>query len=421
MNFVQQGPLPNASTTAPRGVVTNGAQTFGGPKTYANPVTIADQGGAHGLRFANAGDGLRFGDAAVGPRLYAGVFGGETALRYEGGPVVLLSAQGFCMGGVNSHFASGGVQAFSQSYLADLTQSQPAHPVTVSSAKGGSAGVVAKVGTTSAAPHGDAELLRVGHSLAGSGGSDGVAVFKLFADGRFDIASGNNKELQFGGVATIYVHNDGGLAVRGNQPNSPTGLAALCFGNQGVLTEGTVDLVQFRNGLPSSGVVVASVTAGGNLVLNNGGAFKTNVTDGNYALAQGSWGIWRNSGGAAMNFSLQNGNTHLQLLSTVNLFNHVPVYSTEGFAQGYGDSAAAPGNAVVNFNAGRSAIANGATTVQVSTTKLGVNDRVLITWEGNHGAARDWVTYAAGSFTVNLNVAATANTPFTWCIIKKGN
>ena len=163
------------------GVVTTVAQTFAGPKTFNSKVILASQGGANAIEIANQGDYIRWGDAATGPKMFTTTFLGETALRYDGGPVVILSGQGFCMGGVNSSFGSSGVAANSQSYLVDVYQTQPAIGLSLRSSKGGAAGVVVKIGT-SEAPHANAELVRIGHGLGYASTSDGTAVAKFMGD-----------------------------------------------------------------------------------------------------------------------------------------------------------------------------------------------------------------------------------------------
>ncbi len=78
------------------------------------------------------------------------------------------------------------------------------------------------------------------------------------------------------------------------------------------------------------------------------------------------------------------------------------------------DSGAAPGAATANNAAGINAIASGATSVTITNSLVAANSRVMVTWHADHGAARWWVTRAAGSFTVTLSAAATANAAFSW-------
>lgn len=78
------------------------------------------------------------------------------------------------------------------------------------------------------------------------------------------------------------------------------------------------------------------------------------------------------------------------------------------------DSSATPGAATINKPTGISAIASGATTVVITNILANANSRITVTWLGDHGAPRWWVTRAAGSFTVTLSAPATANTPFSW-------
>lgn len=78
------------------------------------------------------------------------------------------------------------------------------------------------------------------------------------------------------------------------------------------------------------------------------------------------------------------------------------------------DSGAAPGAASIDRPVGINAIASGATSVTVTNNLVAANSRVMVTFHADHGAARWWVTRAAGSFTVTLSAAATANAAFSW-------
>lgn len=83
------------------------------------------------------------------------------------------------------------------------------------------------------------------------------------------------------------------------------------------------------------------------------------------------------------------------------------------------DSSGTPGAATINKPTGKSAIANGATTVRITNSLVAAGDQVHITWHGDHGQTRDWVTTGAGFFDVNLNAAASANTAFCWTVSKR--
>jgi Pectate lyase superfamily protein len=78
------------------------------------------------------------------------------------------------------------------------------------------------------------------------------------------------------------------------------------------------------------------------------------------------------------------------------------------------DSSATPGAATINKPSGISAVASGATTVVITNSLATASSKILLTWYGDSGAARTWVTRAAGSFTVNLSSAAAAATSFGW-------
>jgi len=78
------------------------------------------------------------------------------------------------------------------------------------------------------------------------------------------------------------------------------------------------------------------------------------------------------------------------------------------------DSTGSPGAATINKPTGKSAIASGASTVVITNSLVATTSRVMVTFHGDHGAARWWVVVGAGSFTVTLSAAASANTSFSW-------
>jgi len=78
------------------------------------------------------------------------------------------------------------------------------------------------------------------------------------------------------------------------------------------------------------------------------------------------------------------------------------------------DSSATPGNATINKTCGISAILANNSYVTITNSLAATASRILVTWYGDHGAARWWVVRAAGSFTVVLSSTASANTPFGW-------
>jgi hypothetical protein len=78
------------------------------------------------------------------------------------------------------------------------------------------------------------------------------------------------------------------------------------------------------------------------------------------------------------------------------------------------DSSGTPGAATINKPTGISAIASGTNTVTITNSLATATSRVMITWLGDHGAARWWVNRSAGAFTVVLPTNATANTAFAW-------
>jgi hypothetical protein len=90
---------------------------------------------------------------------------------------------------------------------------------------------------------------------------------------------------------------------------------------------------------------------------------------------------------------------------------------TDGMIARYGrDSSSDPAIQSEYAPVGINAIASGGTTTTITTSFATTSSHILITWLGDHGAARSWVTRAAGSFTVNLSSAASGNTGFSWMV-----
>jgi hypothetical protein len=78
------------------------------------------------------------------------------------------------------------------------------------------------------------------------------------------------------------------------------------------------------------------------------------------------------------------------------------------------DTSGSPGNATINKPSGKSAIASGVSTVRITNSLVSTASRVMVTWHGDHGAARWWAPPGAGFFDVVLSANATANTSFSW-------
>jgi hypothetical protein len=80
------------------------------------------------------------------------------------------------------------------------------------------------------------------------------------------------------------------------------------------------------------------------------------------------------------------------------------------------DTSGTPGDATANYPAGISAIASGQTTCVITNSLVNAYSGVSVTFMGDHGSTRHWVTRVSGSFTVHLASAAAANTSFTWTV-----
>lgn len=149
----------------------------------------------------------------------------------------------------------------------------------------------------------------------------------------------------------------------------------------------------------------------------DGGLWNTNGRLGSFSSANVY--VWCDSGAARLVYS----STTLEVVAGVVQLFDGSAYSwkvTQGRIDQSGtDSSGTPGAATINKPSGKSAIAAGATSVVITNSLVAAGDQVHITWHGDHGQIRDWVTTAAGNFTVNLNAAASANTAFCWTVAKR--
>jgi hypothetical protein len=85
---------------------------------------------------------------------------------------------------------------------------------------------------------------------------------------------------------------------------------------------------------------------------------------------------------------------------------------------GSGNSTGTPGNATLNFPAGRSSIAAGAATVTITSSFVSATSIIFVALQTNDATAiLKNVVPAAGSFAVNLTAAATGNTNFCWFVM----
>jgi hypothetical protein len=81
------------------------------------------------------------------------------------------------------------------------------------------------------------------------------------------------------------------------------------------------------------------------------------------------------------------------------------------------DSSGTPGNATQNAPKGKAAIANAATTCVITNDQVDSQSVANIIWESNPGQFW-WVTYNAGSFTLNLAAGAAGAKTFRWFLVK---
>lgn len=87
-----------------------------------------------------------------------------------------------------------------------------------------------------------------------------------------------------------------------------------------------------------------------------------------------------------------------------------------------GDSSGSPGAATLNYAAGKSAVAQGASSVVITTPFVSADDLVIISPLDIDATLVSWkVAAAAGSFTLTGNANATAAWKFGWHIVKRGD
>jgi len=76
------------------------------------------------------------------------------------------------------------------------------------------------------------------------------------------------------------------------------------------------------------------------------------------------------------------------------------------------------GNVTINNVSGRVIMANAATTLTLTSSKITANSRILLTWAGNPGSNGVlYATAAAGSCTIGTTVAPTANTSIHFQVV----
>lgn len=99
----------------------------------------------------------------------------------------------------------------------------------------------------------------------------------------------------------------------------------------------------------------------------------------------------------------------------------VSISSNGSLSINYNDGSGTPGNVTLNGPSGKAAVANGATSIVVSTSSIQANDRVVVTpWSSSATNCAGWYVSnvtASTSFTLTCPSAATANWSFQWVLI----
>jgi hypothetical protein len=187
----------------------------------------------------------------------------------------------------------------------------------------------------------------------------------------------------------------------------------------------TAKLLSVRTGIGGTEVEKLAVLKSGRIVGDGGAESSAGSTV--VQLSELFWSALRGGRGFFIN---QAGSGAVQMYTNVGSFTGIEVIGDISFAvanvfvakvatggrfdQSGTDSSGTPGAATINKPTGISAIASGSATVVITNSLATTTSRILITWHGDHGQTRDWVVRAAGSFTVTLNAAASANTAFSW-------
>lgn len=156
----------------------------------------------------------------------------------------------------------------------------------------------------------------------------------------------------------------------------------------------------------------ANTSGSGSVIqLANGAGINFSLADSDAYFARTSANVVRMGGGAVGAFSAAT------IIGTVSM-------ATARFQCDSGDSSGTPGNATVNFGAGKSAVAAAAASVVITTNKIiTANDLVFVVPLLNDATLVQWAitNVAVGSFTLTGNAAATANWPFAWFVVVKNN
>lgn len=215
-----------------------------------------------------------------------------------------------------------------------------------------------------------------------------------------------------------------------------TGLGAtevlkLWVDKNGDIRSTSVGVGRFRGSSASLGYVSVDDTSGTRLVYGNQtvsiGSHIQFSSDGNFLSAYVGSGTMQSAAtdgasavGLIINTSTSWVNATAKLLSVrTGGSERLSVNASGRFDQSGSDSSLTPGNATINKPIGKSAIASGADTVRITNSLVAAGDQVQLTWHGDHGRTRSWVTTAAGYFDVFLDDVAAGNAAFCWEIKKR--
>lgn len=378
MSVLLTPPPPDASATV-RGLLNTVAQSFAGLKTFTNGVSIARPGGSYGQSILDVDQASQTNVAGLGLRNNGA---GESGIFFDA-PV----SNGGTTFGVGNGLDQGGsgpsLRTVNRAMCFSVNSDAYAPAATASfhfTADGGNRPTYAiaaiRGGTSQSGPLlslrnvGNTELAKVdaaGNSYAPTFCSP-VGSVTAPASGAGMLYTGNGVALSFNGTIMLVAGGSAGVA-------SQLGTTYAFYVPSAGAGYQSADSFRCTTEKPDGATSVGFIT-------NTVNTFATSGAK----LAE-----FRNNSVAKAN-----------------------VDKDGGLNQSGTDSSGTPGAATINKPTGISAIASGSSTVVITNSLATTTSRILITWLGDHGQARSWVSRAAGSFTVTLSGNASANTSFSW-------